>query len=329
VPSPFSGSQDFYIDEAELSPDLRIVGILPLVHLRHPLFGNNLVSLPFFDTGGILAENEAVERVLLSQAIQIGQKLKADKLELRHVEPMPWLAEGDEQLVQFERDAAIQIQRHKVRMILELPEKPEMLLNSFKAKLRNQIRKPIKEGLTAGIGGMDLLDDFYYVFSTHMRDLGSPVHSKKLIEHALAEFPGKAKLVIIYRSDAHPLACSLIIGFRDILQNPWSSALRKHRALSPNMLLYWTMIEFACNHNFRFFDFGRSSPGEGTYNFKKQWGAKPNALSWHYVGLKKGSLASEDISDRARFEKMIPYWQKLPVPVTKVLGPRIRKYIGL
>jgi hypothetical protein len=72
-------------------PDLEPVGILPLVHLKHFLFGSNLISLPFFDMGGILADNEEIERALLSKAVRIGQDLKADHLELRHVTPLSWL----------------------------------------------------------------------------------------------------------------------------------------------------------------------------------------------------------------------------------------------
>jgi FemAB-related protein (PEP-CTERM system-associated) len=214
-------------------------------------------------------------------------------------------------------------------MILELPDTSEILMSSFKAKLRSQIKKALKEGLTAKIGGMELLDDFYDVFSANMRDLGSPVHSRKLIENVLAAFPGQAKIVVVYRRSFQPLACSIIVGFKDTLENPWASALREYSALSPNMLLYWTMLEYACSQRFEQFDFGRSSPGEGAYSFKEQWGAKPMPLNWHYVGLDERPLPSEGASDKARFEKAISYWQKLPVPVTRILGPRIRKYIGL
>ena len=49
-------------------------------------------------------------------------------------------------------------------------------------------RKPIKEGLTSKTGGAELLDDFYRVFLVNMRDLGSPVHSLKLMRQVLGEF---------------------------------------------------------------------------------------------------------------------------------------------
>ena len=305
------------------------VGILPLVHLKHFLFGNSLISLPFFDMGGILADDEKIERALLSEAMRIGRGLKVDHLELRHAGPVFWLASGDGQSLQSENGLVVRTLSHKVRMILELPDTPEALMSSFKAKLRSQVKKPLKEGLTAKIGGNELLEDFYNVFSANMRDLGSPVHSRKLIESVLTEFFDQARIAVVYGRGAQPLASSLVIGFKDTLENPWASALREYSALSPNMLLYWTMLEYACNQGFRYFDFGRSTPGEGTYVFKEQWGAKPMPLNWHYVSVDGRSLGSESVSGKARFEKAISCWQRLPIPVTKILGPRIRKYIGL
>ena len=94
------------------------------------------------------------------------------------------------------------------------------------------------------------------------------------------------------------------------------------------MLLYWSMLEYACENELEYFDFGRSSPGEGTYKFKEQWGAKPTPLHWHYISLNCESI-DEETSEKSKFERAIRYWQKLPVPVTKIIGPMIRKHISL
>ena len=339
------------------------VGILPLVHLKHFLFGNSLVSMPFFDTGGILANNEETEKTLLLEAVKLGQDLKVSTIELRHTEPLAWLIGSPQpiadsrkpnemsasfpqkhfEIFQFHLEtekikesnqscsSCLKIQTatssHKVRMLLELPDSSDALMRSFKSKLRSQIRKPIKEGLNAMMGGADLLNDFYHVFCLNMRDLGSPVHSKKLIQNVLAEFPEKAKIVIVYK-EKEPVACSVVIGFKEILENPWASALRNYSRLSPNMLLYWTMLEYACDNGYSYFDFGRSTPDEGTYKFKEQWGSKPTPLHWHYVSLDGGQIETAG-SEKSKFDKAIHYWQKLPVPVTKVLGPMIRKHIPL
>jgi FemAB-related protein (PEP-CTERM system-associated) len=306
-----------------------IVGVLPLVHLKHFLFGNSLISMPFFDFGGILADTPDTEKALLEKALEIAFEKGAKKIELRHVERLLWFGDEDSS---SDADNVLPLyyltKSQKMRMLLNLPQHPEILMKSFKSKLRSQIKKPIKEGLHFNIGGMELLDDFYDVFSINMRDLGSPVHSKRLIWNVLESFPSQSKIAMVH-SNNEPIACSLIVGFKDTLENPWASANRRYSKLSPNMLLYWAMLEYACNRGYRYFDFGRSSPGGGTFKFKQQWGAKGEKLYWHYIGIGGHGFSAEGESEKARFGKAVQYWQKMPVCMTKMVGPSIRKYIGL
>lgn len=338
-----------------------VCGVLPLVHLKHFIFGNNLVSMPYFDMGGVLADDVETEQALLTEAVTLGQDLNVDTIELRHCKPITSLSAFDamyepnptnpQKNIRLRvRDASPRqasgqsstnstnstnssnslsfvTHSHKVRMVLELPESSEVLLKSFKSKLRSQIKKPEKEGLKSKNGGLELLDDFYTVFAVNMRDLGSPVHAKGIMQNVLTVFHDQSKIVVVYK-ESTPVASSLVVGFRDILENPWASALRQYSRLSPNMLLYWTMLEYACDNGYRFFDFGRSTPDEGTYKFKKQWGAEPKALNWQYIFLKDDLNASLP-TDKSKFEKAMAYWKKLPVAATKVIGPRIRKHIGL
>jgi len=311
---------------------VKTVGILPLVHLKHFIFGDSLISIPFFDFGGILANDERIERLLLSEAMRLGQKLKVDTIELRQGEHLSWLnPHSFEHLTHNlslpDNSCHLQVRSHKVRMLLNLPESPHLLMNSFKSKLRSQIQKPMKEGLVARIGHIDQFEQFYHVFAINMRDLGSPVHSKRLMLNVLSTFPEKSKVVVVYK-DGTPLACSLMVNFQGKMKNPWSSALRKYSRLSPNMLLYWTMLEYACDNGLVSFDFGRSSPNEGTYKFKEQWGAEPSMLYWYYISLKYQQTCYQ-ISEKDRFTQLISLWKKIPIPIATAVGPLIRKHIGL
>lgn len=316
-----------------INEDGQMAGLLPLVHLKSLLFGNSLVSMPYLDMGGILADNPEAFQALLNEAQEIGKQLRADHIELRYNKPTPWLfpnSSAPDPSNSTNPTNPINLSSSltpKVRMLLDLPESAEALMKSFKAKLRSQIRKPIKDGLKAKIGGIELLDDFYKVFSVNMRDLGSPVHSKKLIAIVLSRFSEKARVVAVYL-DTRPIAASIIFGFKSVLQNPWASSLREYSRLSPNMLLYWTMIEYAFDNGFTTFDFGRSSPEEGTYRFKKQWDSNEAPLYWHSLQLRAAALDDQP-NQKSKFKKAIDYWKKLPLPVANFLGPRIRKYISL
>jgi serine/alanine adding enzyme len=310
-----------------------IVGVLPLVHLKHFLFGNSLVSIPFFDLGGVLADDDDVAKVLILEALNIAKRLMVDTIELRHLNPLSWLNSNDLQVLTCNLKSgnhnwAAHTHSHKVRMILDLPDSSEVLIASFKAKLRSQIKKPAKDGLCSKSGALELLDDFYNVFSINMRDLGSPVHSKRLINNVLKEFSGRAKIIIIYKDKKKPIACAMMISFKETLENPWASALREYSPMSPNMLLYWKMLEYACDNGFKKFDFGRSSPYEGTYRFKAQWGAYPMPLNWQYLSVNR-KPGESNLSEKTKYSKAIKYWQKMPVHLTKILGPIIRKNISL
>jgi FemAB-related protein (PEP-CTERM system-associated) len=308
-----------------------VAGVLPLVHMKHFLFGNRLISLPYFDLGGILARDEEAERALLSEAIRLGSRVKADCIELRHAQAHRCLDPDLLQcLAEEEPDSGswrTSTRSHKVRMLLDLPATPEDMMQLFKSKLRSQIRKPQKEGLTVEIGGVDLLDEFYNVFTVNMRDLGSPVHSKKLMHQVLTSF-GETARIVLCRKDAVPVGCSLIVSFGDTLYNPWASSLREYSMFSPNMLLYWSMLEYAIGKKLSRFDFGRSTPGEGTYRFKEQWGSVPQPLNWQFV-LRGAQGKTPGTSESPFMKRAIRCWQKLPVPVTRVVGPVIRKQIDL
>ncbi|MDA9762194.1 GNAT family N-acetyltransferase, partial [Desulfobacterales bacterium] len=310
-----------------------VVGILPMVHMKHFIFGNSLISIPFFDMAGILTDSIEAEEALLIKAIEIGKQLKVDNIELRQTDYLNSLnTTSDKFLIknsEFKiQNCAIENRTNKVRMLLKIPNSSEELMKSFRAKLRSQIKKPMKEGLKVQIGDIELLDDFYRVFTSNMRDLGSPVHSKRIIENVINGFYDITKIVIVYNQN-EPVACSIVVGFGKILENPWASALRQYSRLSPNMLLYWTMLEYACDNGFEFFDFGRSTPNEGTYKFKEQWGAKPNPIFWQYIYLNEQNRSKEAKDDKSKYSKAIQYWQKLPVSVTIIIGPMIRKHIGL
>ena len=304
---------------------LPVVGVLPVIQLKSMLFGNTLFSMPFFDMGGVVADSTQVESDLLAAVVEIGSKRRVGAIELRQTQPLSCLEENHGK--DLPGHPRVSVRHDKVRMLLKLPPSAQELMQSFKSKLRSQIRKPSKEGLYAEVGGKGLIDDFYRVFSINMRDLGSPVHSKLLFRAVLDEFSDEARIVMVYR-DREPMAGSLVIGFKSVLENPWASSLRKYSRLSPNMLLYWAMLEYACDHGYQYFDFGRSTPSEGTFKFKEQWGASPHQLYWYTIHL-KNSDKNENAIKKSKFDRAIEYWKQLPLPVANFIGPKIRKYIGL
>jgi hypothetical protein len=158
-----------------------------------------------------------------------------------------------------------------------------------------------------------------------MRDLGTPVYSRKLFAEILACEPQNARLHVV-RLSSRPIAVALSYVYGTTMEVPSASSLREHRALCPNHLLYWTMIQQAAADGLTCFDFGRSTPGDGTYHFKEQWGAIAEPLHWEYR-VTDGSEPPTDDRQSSRYQSRIEVWRRLPLPVTTLLGPRIARCV--
>ncbi|MCC7127063.1 MAG: FemAB family PEP-CTERM system-associated protein [Acidobacteria bacterium] len=290
--------------------DGAITGVLPLARVKSRLFGDFLVSLPYVNYGGACADSPEVARELEAAAIDMARGFGVSHLELRSE------AAGG---------TALAVQVSKVSMRLNLERDPETLWKRLGAKLRNQIRRPEREGVECRIGRHDQLDAFYDVFAANMRDLGTPVYPKALFEAVLDLFPDHASIVTIYRGrDA--VAAGFLLGFRDRVEVPWASSLRAHNRIGVNVHLYWQMLKFCCERGYAVFDFGRSSPDSGPYQFKQQWGAQPVPLHWRHWVPEGRDLPAVN-PQNPRFQQAIRIWQHLPVPLTRLLGPAIVRNI--
>lgn len=292
-----------------------IQGVLPLVSVKIPFVKEILISQPFCDYGGVLANDEAVFKALLGRAMDLAEDRGAE-LEIRFKEltPVPTL------------DAPLEARTNKSRMLLYLPESSELLWDCFKSKLRSQIRKSQKEGLVFILGNREMLDEFYRIFCENMRVLGSPVHSKKWFEAVYDAYQDSAHTGVVMLNKK-PVAAGIILCHKETVTIPWASTLREYNAMSPNMLLYWGFLQYASDHRFTCFDFGRSTPGEGTYRFKEQWGARPFPLYWY--GRSKGKGSHVDFTAGKLREHITRVWAGIPLPVVNALGPLLRKYITL
>jgi FemAB-related protein (PEP-CTERM system-associated) len=291
-----------------VTTDGRVTGVLPLIGFRSRVFGSFAVSLPFVNYGGILADDDASTRALLDGAVAVARGWGASHLELRHTAQL---------------FPELQSKRHKVGMTMPLLATPEAQWQALDPQRRTQVRKAEKSGLTVTIGGIEGIDGFFEVFSRNMRDLGTPVYPKRFFEEMLTVFPGAARVFTVMHR-GRPVASAVTQGFRDIFEVPSASSLREFRTLSPNILLYWEMVRWAVSAGFKTFDFGRSTPGDGTFLFKEQWGGKPHPLVWEYWTSNGAELPDRN-RENPKFAAAIAAWQRLPVSLATALGPAISR----
>lgn len=303
--SEYSGFQVFLF---ALTIKNEIVAGVPAIYMKSRLFGKGMVSIPYVNYGGVLSLSDDFSKILLKEIKNWMSSNEVDYFELRMTRP----------------GLNLPVKKQKCSMILHLPGSDEKLESNLGAKVRAQYKKAIGNKITITFGGIELMDEFYYVFSRNMRDLGTPVYGKSLFNNILKQ-EGIDAFLCIVRLNEKPVAVAFLTGYRDVLEIPWASTLRSANKFSVNMYMYRMILAKAIELGYEFFDFGRSTIDSNTYRFKKQWGAVPVEHFWYYA-LESGEVP-ETNPDNPKYRLAISVWRNLPVWLTNIIGPLIVKNI--
>jgi serine/alanine adding enzyme len=293
-------------------PSDKIEGVLPLVRVKSALFGHFLVSVPFLNYGGPLGSPAAIAE-LAAHAAALSTDDGAKVLELRSRYDLGAIPD-------------FAVSHRKITVLLDSSGGSDALWKRLSSKLRSQIRRPQKEGVTVRIGA-DQVGPFYKVFAHHMRDLGTPVMPRSFFEAVAREFADDALFAVAYHDD-RPIACGagFTWGAADNreFEITWASALRAYNRMSPNMLVYWELMKHVADHGITTFNFGRCTPGGNTHKFKTQWGTVDQPLWWYERRAEGAATPSEGHGAAARGPEL---WKRLPLPIANALGPRIIRFI--
>ena len=283
-----------------------IKGALPLVWQKSWLFGSFVTSVPFFSHAGVLAESREAEELLVGEAIALARKLGAGYLELRH---------------RCDRGLGLPTKTSKVSVLVTVEPDKDKMLKSLRSEVRTKIRKATKSGLTGEMLGEDALSDFYTIFAERMHDLGTPVYSKSFFREIFKAFGADSHICIV-RYQGKPVAATFLTVFRETIESLWSSSRRRFVTMEPNALLNWTILLFAAERGYHTFDFGRSTVGSGPHRYKLQWGTQEIPLYWDYWSPERNNKP-ELGRENPKYDMFIRLWQRLPLRLTKVLGPSI------
>ena len=291
-----------------------LAGVLPLVCFRTLRGNRELVSLPFLDTGGILAVDAAVERSLLAGALELARELGVRALEFRQLAP---LREGPAPDVQT-----------RVDLILPLEDSEEAQWKALGFKARNKTRKAEKSGLVPGPSGpaRERVADFFAPFAVNMRDLGSPAHTRRFFDVAARVFGDRLSIHLALLGD-RPVGGLVAIDYAGTVTIPWASTLRAERPRCPGNLIYWEAIRWAIARGASCFDFGRSPRNSGTHTFKLGLGARERELAWIRLGA-DGARLPMSPGPGAVLERLARVWTHLPVGLATSLGNRLRPYFA-
>jgi serine/alanine adding enzyme len=283
-----------------------VKGLLPLFLIRSPLFGRLLVTAPYLSYGGLIATDDSAGEALVEKARQIASERKAKYIELRGLQRV---------------GRGLLLKEKYCTFFLSLKEGSDVIWKGFEGgKVRRAVRKALKTGLVIE-RGHHLKEVFAKVMNRHMRDLGTPFHPIRFYQRITEEFPHRAEILMARQGDRY-VGGILLISSQDTVYWYCGAGLRAYKSLAPMSLLMWEAIRSASENGFAFFDFGRSRWESGTFHFKRKWGAQPMKLFYEYHLLANGALPDLDPTNNS-YRLAIALWKRLPVFVTKALGPLI------
>ena len=289
--------------------DSEIVGVLPLAEVKSLLFGHSLVSTPFCVYGGVVSSNDEARQALIDKACQLADELSVDYLELRNRR-------------QERPDWPCKTLYYRFRK--SISENEDENLKAIPRKQRAVVRKAIKLGLESTYD--DDHERFYTAYSTSVRNLGTPVFSKKYFQVLREVFADCSDILTITHNDK--LVTSVLsFYFRDEVLPYYGGGTAAARNLKGNDFMYWQLMSDCSKKGIKFFDYGRSKKGTGSFSFKKNWGFEPEPLYYEYY-LVNAKEMPELNPLNPKYQLMINCWKKLPLKLSQVIGPMVSKYLG-
>lgn len=289
--------------------DGEITGVLPLGHIKSALFGNALVSNPFCVYGGPAAVTDTAREALLDAAESLAIELNVDHLELRNLEPSGRDWHSKDLYVTF---------------IAEIDPDQDANLKRIPRKQRAMVRKGMKAGLRGEIDGD--LQRFFSMYATSVRNLGTPVFGKRYFDVLARVFADESEILTITH-EGRPVSSVFSFYFRDQVLPYYGGGTAEARNTKANDFMYWELMRRAAERGIRWFDYGRSKQGTGSYAFKKNWGFEPRPLAYEYR-LVRASEVPEINPLNPRYRMFIKAWQRLPLPIANALGPLVARNLG-
>lgn len=284
-------------------------GVLPLVRVRSRLLGHYLVSMPVLDSGGPLGSADAV-RALASHAVCLARRDGVRLLELRcRVEqPLDLPASS----------------RGHATVLDVVPHDPAGTVERLPASLRDRIRRARQAGVTVRIG-TEQTASFHDTYSRQMGALGAPVHGRRLYAAIAATFPEDSCFACAY-VDGRAVACAAGLLWNGELAITWASAPGEPDTREADAALFAALVERAAVAGCRVVDFGRGAQGNRMREIARQSGARDEARPWYVFSLAGDAATAPWPADADRVCGAY-LWKRLPLALTRVLGPRIARLV--
>lgn len=288
-----------------------VVGVLPLVEIKSFLFGHAIISNGYSVCGGPIANTEDIRSALTAEAVKRFEQSGADYLEYRCP---PQNEEGWATKSDLYAGFSWSIEADEDANLKQIPRKQRAVL-----------RKALKNNLTVSFD--ESIETLYPLYALSVRNLGTPVFSKKYFQNLHRVFGEDCRVVSVHSADGKALSSVMNFYFKDQVLPFYTGADPLARRLGASDVQYWYTMRQAVENGYKVFDFGRSKVGTGPYRFKKNWGFEPQPLT-HQFYLKDGGEMPNVNPTNPKYRLFIEVWKRLPLPIANLVGPWVVRGIG-
>jgi len=298
----------------------QLVGVFPSIIVKRRGW---LISQPFNEYGGPLTLPLSSEqyRQLTDLLIREAQRAACHSVEIR----------GGIGCEGAARAGGWKLQPLHSYALLDLGDPDHLWKKVISYEARKGVNKARKSGLAGEVrrGARAVLEPFYRLYLVSMKRLGVPPHSRSFFSE-LAAGIGDRLVASWVLADNQPAAVLLgatsgrRIHIFVIASDPRAWPMR------PSDLAHWELIEWASKQGLEVFDFG-SARYSGQVQFKKKWGIQLHDYGFYLIGSPEtiDKLHVETVRTSSKtMSVMATLWRAaVPLALTKVLGPPIRKLL--
>jgi len=231
------------------------------------MFGRYLVSLPYLNYGGPIADNTGAAKLLVNRAVELADELAR--------EVSRTAGNAGQSII---RSCPI-ASRRKCRCGCRCPP-ASMSCGIARCQSPQPDPQGPKERFECGMGGLAIaVRILCRVSAQHARSWNTRLQSS-LFATILATFADRAEICVV-RLAKQPVAAALVLHGWNVTEVPSASSLRSSNHTGANMLMYWHLLQRAIERKQRVFDFGRSTALTAAPTASRNNGAQ---RSWQWNG---------------------------------------------
>lgn len=341
--------------------------LLPFVEVKSRIWGNRVISSAYLEYGSFAGEVESVKPVLAALQQKYGTHF--NYLEVRGgIEEFDTVLSSTMIKKNVYKRFVLKLKEapapKEAQMITEKPNRvlsnsifgnvefsPEnapTILN-FRRNIQKSKRKSILKAKRSNVVVKDIpsedLDLFYDLYSQNMKRFGSPAYSKKYFRefyhHLVSKRMAKIYGAYIEKNSVNDneeklgngrkdeLAAALLgLCYRDRVHVIIAVSDERKQEFRTNDAVHSEFIEWAIGNNFKYFDFGRVREDSGQFEYKQKWGPTLLDLPSYFTMWNEKDVPVID-PQNTKYKLFVAAWKKMPLWLTKKLGHRLRKELGI